>query len=63
MCDASIKEMSKGCGLWSGNAIAWFNFTSGIVGDLEVTKPSSCSLAGKFSVLLIVKCWVCVIMI
>ena len=42
-----ITEMSKGCGLWNGDAVAWHNFKNNIYGNIEVSTPSSCSLAGK----------------
>lgn len=44
-----IKEMAKGCGLWSGDAIAWFHFKSSTFGAVQVVKPSSCSLAGEYA--------------
>lgn len=42
-----ITEMYKGCGSWNGNAIAWFHFKDNITGDIEIIRPSSCSLVGK----------------
>ena len=29
---AKIKQMSRGCGLWSGNAVSWYNFKNNIFG-------------------------------
>jgi len=46
-----IKEMSKGCGLWSGNVVAWYNFKENIFGNIQILNPSSCSLAGGSEIL------------
>lgn len=40
-------EMSTGCGSWNGNAVAWFYFKDNINGNIEIVRPSSCSLVGK----------------
>ena len=48
-----IKEMSKGCGLWSGNIISWYNFKDKIFGNIQIITPSSCSLAGGSDILVI----------
>lgn len=42
-----IHEMSTGCGSWNGNAVAWFYFKDNINGNIEIIRPSSCSLVGK----------------
>ena len=42
-----IQEMSTGCGSWNGNAVAWFYFKDNINGNIEIIRPSSCSLVGK----------------
>ena len=42
----TIKEMSRGCGLWSGNIVSWYNFKNNIFGNIQIITPSSCSLAG-----------------
>ena len=42
-----IKDMSKGCGLWNGDAVAWYNFNDNLYGNIEVFTPSSCSLPGR----------------
>ena len=44
---AFIQEMSTGCGSWNGNAVAWFYFKDNINGNIEIIRPSSCSLVGK----------------
>ena len=49
----AIKEMSKGCGLWSGNVISWYNFKDNIFGNIQIITPSSCSLAGGSEILAI----------
>lgn len=41
------EEMSTGCGSWNGNAVAWFYFKDNINGNIEIIRPSSCSLVGK----------------
>ena len=41
-----IKEMYRGCGVWNGDAVAWYNFRKNFYGNMEVVTPSSCSLAG-----------------
>jgi len=46
-----IKQMSRGCGLWSGNVVSWYNFKNNIFGDLQIITPSSCSLAGESGIL------------
>ena len=48
-----IKEMSKGCGLWSGNVISWYKFKNSISGNIQIITPSSCSLAGGSEILVI----------
>ena len=49
----TIKEMSRGCGLWSGNVISWYNFKDNIFGNIQIITPSSCSLAGGSEILVI----------
>ena len=51
LADKIIKEMSKGCGLWSGNAFVWYNFKNNIFGNIQIISPSSCSLAGRCGIL------------
>ena len=46
----TIKEMSRGCGLWSGNAVSWYNFKNNIFGNIEIDTPSSCSLPGEYQI-------------
>ena len=46
-----IKQMSRGCGLWSGDAVAWYNLKTNIFGNIEIKTSSSCSLAGKINIL------------
>ena len=41
------EEMSTGCGSWNGNAVAWFYFKDNINGNIEIIRPSSCSLVRK----------------
>ena len=41
------QEMSTGCGSWNGNAVPWFYFKDNINGNIEIIRPSSCSLVGK----------------
>ena len=48
-----IEQMAKGCGLWTGDAVAWYNFKNKIFGNIAVITPSSCSLAGKSEILLL----------
>lgn len=49
----AIKEMSKGCGVWSGNVISWYNFKDNISGNIQIITPSACSLAGGSDILVI----------
>lgn len=51
--DGIIKQMSRGCGLWSGNAVAWYNFKNNIFGNIQIITPSSCSLAGESVILVL----------
>jgi len=46
-----IKQMSRECGLVSGNVVSWYNFKNNIFGDVQIITPSSCSLAGGSGIL------------
>ena len=48
---SKINEMSRGCGLWSGNVISWYKFKNNISGNIQIITPSSCSLAGGSEIL------------
>lgn len=42
----AIEKMSLGCGLVSGDVVAWHHFKNNLFGDVQVEKPSWCSLIG-----------------
>ena len=37
-----ISRMSKACTAGKGNVITWFDFRSGIRGNVQIIEPSSC---------------------
>ena len=45
--EEAITEMSKGCGLVSGDVVAWQHFKSSVSGDVQVETPSWCSVIGR----------------
>ena len=42
----AIEKMSLGCGLVSGDVVAWHHFKNNLFGDVQVETPSWCSLIG-----------------
>ena len=48
-----IKEMSRGCGFWNGNLVAWYNFKNNIFGNVQFDTPSSCSLPGESEIVML----------
>ena len=42
----AIEKMFLGCGLVSGDVVAWHHFKNNLFGDVQVETPSWCSLIG-----------------
>ena len=46
LANDAIEKMSLGCGLVSGDVVAWHHFKNNLFGDVQVETPSWCSLIG-----------------
>ena len=46
LANDAIVKMSLGCGLVSGDVVAWHHFKNNLFGDVQVETPSWCSLIG-----------------